>query len=191
MQVGNQQGETLGKVADIAIDVPTGRIAYVVIDASEYLGAEGQGQKLIAVPPQALSMSQGTLMLNADRQRMLRAPSFAETELPGTESPNWGGTYWGAGGPARSGGQMLNGRILDVDYARKTITVEGQGGRQILNIDPATTFELSGKSNAQLSDLASGDQITVVFTPRPDGSVVASTIRSGGDDSTNRQDPEK
>lgn len=45
--VMNHQGETLGEVEDIMLDVPRGRIAYAVMSAGGFLGI---GEKLFALP---------------------------------------------------------------------------------------------------------------------------------------------
>jgi uncharacterized protein YrrD len=44
-KVINLQGETLGKIAEIMLDVPRGRVAYAVMSAGGFLG---MGEKLFA-----------------------------------------------------------------------------------------------------------------------------------------------
>jgi len=46
-EVLNRQGEKLGKVEEIMLDVPTGRIAYAVLASGGFLGI---GDKLFAIP---------------------------------------------------------------------------------------------------------------------------------------------
>ncbi len=173
MDVKNQQGELLGEVSDIAVDLTSGRIAYVVVDAGAYLDSSGLEEVLVAVPPQAFTVSEGGLVLNADKDRLQRAPTFSESELPSPDSPNWGASYWGAS----AGRQTLSGRVVDIDADKGTVTVEGSNGRQVFAIDPDATFEFSDRPDADLSDLQSGEQVIVIFSPQPDGSVIAYTIR--------------
>src|ERR1700757_5074279 len=49
--VVNESGETLGKIRDIMIDVPSGRVAYAVLSVG---GLMGMGNKLFAIPWAAL-----------------------------------------------------------------------------------------------------------------------------------------
>jgi sporulation protein YlmC with PRC-barrel domain len=86
--VENRQGEEFGEVADLAIDLSSGRIAYVIL---EYGGWLGLGEKLAAVPWKALkadvSNPQVTMDINEDKLKTL--PSFARQEWPQTLDRQW------------------------------------------------------------------------------------------------------
>src|SRR4051812_41628357 len=54
-RVRNPAGEDLGKVEEIMIDVPSGRVAYAVVSFGGFLGI---GDKLFAVPWRALTLNE-------------------------------------------------------------------------------------------------------------------------------------
>lgn len=79
--IENRQGESLGEIQDLVVDPSTGRVSYAVLS---YGGVLGVGDKLTAVPFQALNPKPGEadkLVLNIDKERLKTAPSF--------ESGNW------------------------------------------------------------------------------------------------------
>jgi sporulation protein YlmC with PRC-barrel domain len=76
----NNNGERLGKVEDLVVDLGDSRLVEVVIDTSAYLGMDGA---LSAVPPQALRVnSDRTLGLDTSRDRLDAAPRFSEKAWP-------------------------------------------------------------------------------------------------------------
>ena len=75
MEVKNLQGEKLGKVENILIDLPSSRIVQVVISSGGFLGL---GDELSAVPPKALRYdpSQKVLALDMTKEALAQAPHF-------------------------------------------------------------------------------------------------------------------
>jgi sporulation protein YlmC with PRC-barrel domain len=75
MEVKNYQGEKLGKVDDLAVDLETGRIVQVILSAGGFLGI---GDTLVAVPPGALhrDATEKVVHLNADKEKLKAAPKF-------------------------------------------------------------------------------------------------------------------
>jgi sporulation protein YlmC with PRC-barrel domain len=87
--VENRQGENLGEIEDLVVDPATGRISYAVLS---YGGVLGIGDKLAAVPFNALNPKPDDpekLVLNIDRERLQRAPSFESREWPNLNDPNY------------------------------------------------------------------------------------------------------
>lgn len=80
-EVVNQQGEKLGKVNDIMLDVPHGRIAYAVMSTGGFLGL---GDKLFALPWSALTLDteKKCFVMDADAQRFENAPGFDKDRWP-------------------------------------------------------------------------------------------------------------
>jgi len=76
LTVRNLQNDKLGEVEDLAIDVQSGRLVYVVISAG---GMIGIGEKLHAVPPGALhhDVAKKVVRLDADKEKFKAAPKFA------------------------------------------------------------------------------------------------------------------
>ena len=62
--VVNDQGDDLGKIEAIMLDVTTGRIAYAVLSFGGFLG---MGNKLFAIPWSALDLGHGSEMLHPER----------------------------------------------------------------------------------------------------------------------------
>ncbi len=79
--VNNLQDEKLGKVDDILLDLPSGRIVAVVVSSGGFLGL---GDELSAIPPTALRLlSEGTvLQLDATKDMMSNAPHFKANQWP-------------------------------------------------------------------------------------------------------------
>lgn len=76
--VTNNEGKTLGKVDDIAIDLESGRVSLVILSSGGFLGV---GSKDIAVPPRAFSYDPAskTLRLDVDREKLKSAPAFEKS----------------------------------------------------------------------------------------------------------------
>ena len=73
--VQNQAGEDLGEINELMIDLEKGRIAYAVLSFGGFLGL---GDKLFALPWEALTMSAGGdfFILNVSRERLEQAEGF-------------------------------------------------------------------------------------------------------------------
>lgn len=80
-RVINSMGENLGKIRDIMIDVPTGRIAYAVLSSG---GVMGLGNRLYAVPWSALALDadKHCFLLDVDAERLKSAPGFDKDHWP-------------------------------------------------------------------------------------------------------------
>jgi sporulation protein YlmC with PRC-barrel domain len=88
-RVRNSAGDDLGKVEDIMLDVPTGRVAYAVLSFGGFLG---MGNKLFAIPWEALTLDEGEkqFILNVDKQVLETAPGFDKDNWPDMADPSWG-----------------------------------------------------------------------------------------------------
>lgn len=99
--VVNLAGDTLGKVTEIMLDVPTGRVAYAVMSSGGFLGL---GDRLFALPWSAMTLDteRKCFLLDADKARFDAAPGFDKDLWP-TEAdfdllrPKLH-EYWGARG---------------------------------------------------------------------------------------------
>jgi len=80
-KVVNRQGEDLGEIDEIMLDVPRGRIAYAVMSSGGFLG---MGEKLFAIPWSALTLDTDNkcFVLDVDRQRLKDAPGFDKDNWP-------------------------------------------------------------------------------------------------------------
>ena len=96
--VHNSAGESLGKVDEIMIDIPSGRIAYVVLS---FGGVLGLGNKLFAIPWSAVTVDEDKkcLILDVDKQTLENAPGFEKDAWPDMADTVWGAEiyhYYGA-----------------------------------------------------------------------------------------------
>ncbi len=80
-KVVNRQGEDLGEIDEIMLDVPRGRIAYAVMSSGGFLG---MGEKLFAIPWSALTLDTDNkcFVLDVDKQRLKDAPGFDKDNWP-------------------------------------------------------------------------------------------------------------
>jgi sporulation protein YlmC with PRC-barrel domain len=83
-------GEELGKVEDLVVDLPRGRMAYALLSFTGFLGLGG---RLFAVPWAALTLHQDgrSFVVNVDREVLETAPGFDRDQRPDMEDPRWGG----------------------------------------------------------------------------------------------------
>src|SRR5215475_11752941 len=79
--VRNEAGEDLGKVDDIMIDIPSGRIAYAVLSFGGFLG---MGNKLFAIPWSSFTLDEDEecFVLNIAKDRLEGAPGFDKDHWP-------------------------------------------------------------------------------------------------------------
>lgn len=97
-KVVNGAGEDLGKVQDLMIDTPTGRVAYAVLSFGGFLG---MGDKLFAIPWDRLSLDEKNkrFVLNIDKAKLEKAPGFDKDNWPDMADPSWGSriySYYGS-----------------------------------------------------------------------------------------------
>lgn len=79
--VQNTQGESLGDLKDLMIDLSTGKVAYAVVS---FGGVMGMGNKLFAVPWDALKVDGDNkqLILNTPKDQLKDAPGFDKDQWP-------------------------------------------------------------------------------------------------------------
>jgi len=87
-RVRSSAGENLGKIEDVMLDIPSGRIAYAVLS---YGGFMGIGDKLFAVPWSALSIDTGEheFVLDVDKKVLESAPGFDKDNWPDMAQPDF------------------------------------------------------------------------------------------------------
>jgi sporulation protein YlmC with PRC-barrel domain len=93
-RVRNSAGEDLGKIEEIMIDVPTGRVAYAVLSFGGFLG---MGDKLFALPWDALQLNEDEheFILNVDKATLENAPGFDKENWPDMADENWAAQIYG------------------------------------------------------------------------------------------------
>ena len=86
--VYNEQGEDLGDVKEIMLDMSTGRVSYAVLS---FGGILGMGEKLFAVPWDALTLDtvNKRFTLNVKKDRLENAPGFDKGSWPNMADQTW------------------------------------------------------------------------------------------------------
>ena len=91
-------GDDVGKIKEIMLDLSTGHIAYVVVASGGFLGIGG---KLLAIPWAMLTLdaSSDRFVLSASSEQIRNAPGFDKDDWPAMADPNWATTvhaYYGS-----------------------------------------------------------------------------------------------
>jgi hyperosmotically inducible periplasmic protein len=93
ISVKNLHNEKLGKVENILVDLPSGRIVAVIVSSGGFIG---MGDELSAIPPTALRFNtdRDTLQLDASKEMLSSAPHFKANQWPDFDQPSYaGGVY--------------------------------------------------------------------------------------------------
>ncbi len=86
--VYNHKDEKIGDLKEIMLNMHTGRVSYAVLSFGGFLG---MGEKLFAVPWQALSLDAPNkrLILDIDKSRLETAPGFNKDDWPDMANSEW------------------------------------------------------------------------------------------------------
>jgi sporulation protein YlmC with PRC-barrel domain len=90
MTVRNMEGEELGSINDLVIDVSSGKVTYAAMSVGGVLGI---GDKLLAVPFARLKFDHGQdemfFVLDMPKEKINAAPGFNEDDWPDFADPHW------------------------------------------------------------------------------------------------------
>jgi hypothetical protein len=88
--VYNLNGENLGDIKEVMLDVENGSVAYAVLSFGGFLGI---ADKLFAVPWNALTLKLETLdtrfILDVEKERLESAPGFDKDNWPDMADDSW------------------------------------------------------------------------------------------------------
>lgn len=86
--VYNQDGEDIGDIKEIMLDMRNGQVAYAVLSFGPILGLGG---KLFALPWTALTLDtqHKRFTLNVDKDRLKDAPGFDKSDWPDMADQAW------------------------------------------------------------------------------------------------------
>jgi hypothetical protein len=87
-RVVNGRGERLGRIAELMVDMGSGRIAYAVLS---FGGVLGVGDKLFAVPWSALRLDPDgrQFIFEVEKEKLERAPGFDKDHWPSSADARW------------------------------------------------------------------------------------------------------
>ncbi|MEN0037930.1 MAG: PRC-barrel domain-containing protein [Cellvibrio sp.] len=86
--VYNREGDSLGDIKEIMLDVASGKISYAVLSFGTFLGLGG---KLFAVPWSALTLDTENkrFILDVNKERLKNAPGFDKDDWPDMADETW------------------------------------------------------------------------------------------------------
>ena len=86
--VVNREGESLGDIKEIMLDVLTGKVSYAVLSFGGFLSI---GEKLFAVPWRALTLDTENhrFVLDVSNDRLTSAPGFNTDKWPDMADQHW------------------------------------------------------------------------------------------------------
>jgi sporulation protein YlmC with PRC-barrel domain len=86
--VDNLQNEKLGKVENLLVDLPSGRVVAIIVSSGGFLG---MGDELSAIPPTALRFTtdRETLQLDTSKEMLSSAPHFKANQWPDFAQPSY------------------------------------------------------------------------------------------------------
>lgn len=92
-KVVNPQGQDLGKIQELMLDVHNGRIAYAVLSFGGFLG---MGNKLFAIPWEMLTLDapNHAFVLDIDKEQLENAQGFDKDNWPDFADESLHQTYY-------------------------------------------------------------------------------------------------
>lgn len=84
--VVDPEGEVLGSISDLMLDLERGRIAYAVVATCGFMGI---GERLFAVPWRALHPMGHQFLLACERSALETAPAFDRDHWPLAPADEW------------------------------------------------------------------------------------------------------
>jgi sporulation protein YlmC with PRC-barrel domain len=157
-KVTDAQGEELGEIKDLVIDLQSGRVHAGVI---EYGGALGVGGKSYAFPIADLKpgKSEGQYTLaNVDKQKLEKAQGFAQGVWPEIDPQYWGREGQGSQSAAAGGTQAGN---LVRASEIKGKNVSDKSGQEVGELQGMTIDLQGGKVQSVLLSVKDGGQAQV------------------------------
>jgi len=108
MKVQNSNNQPMGKVENAAVDLPAGRVVYVILNPDSSLNL---GNNLYAMPPNALTLSPDHKTLNTgiDKEKLAGAPHFTKDNWQNLSDSTYGSQvyeYYGKQAYFRSSGNL-------------------------------------------------------------------------------------
>jgi sporulation protein YlmC with PRC-barrel domain len=100
-KVENPQGQNLGKIDNLMVNLHDGRVEYAVVEMGSFLGLGG---KLFAIPFTELQVDpvKEVFILNRSKEYLEKIPGFDKSHWPDTNAHTYFNdvnTYWGTANP--------------------------------------------------------------------------------------------
>jgi len=90
LNVMNPQGEKIGTIEDLVINLQDGKVQYIALSVGGVLGI---GDKLFAVPFQEVRFNHGKdemyFVIDISKEKLEQAPGFNKSDWPDFADPQW------------------------------------------------------------------------------------------------------
>jgi hypothetical protein len=171
MEVRNKQGEKLGEIKDLVMDLKSGKVSYAVLAVGGFLGI---GEKLLAVPPSSLGTdNDGYLQLNADQAQIQATVGFAATNWPEVDRPSFDAAVAPSSVGSAARNETQSARNIDAAASARARTdrdklyTDAKEARANVNVD----VDRSGPS-------ASAQAKLDIDPNHPNGRLIRGTVKS-------------
>lgn len=157
-KVSDAQGEEIGEIKDVVVDLRNGRVHAAVL---EFGGMLGVGEKNYAFPINQLKpgKGRGQYTMNIDKRKLENAQGFAQNEWPAMDSEYWGkiGGQGKAAAGATKAGKMTLVRASEVQGK----PVSDKSGQQVGEVQDLVIDMKSGQLRSIIIDVSGGGQARV------------------------------
>jgi sporulation protein YlmC with PRC-barrel domain len=152
--VVNSQGEELGEIKDVVINLNGGKVHAAVL---EFGGVLGMGEKNYAFPIGQLkpAKEKDKLVLNVDKEKLKNAQGFAKGQWPAMDDE-----YWGRIGSQGAGAGATKAQKLKLVRSSEMIgkDLQGKKGEDVGEIKDLTLSLKDGSVKNVMVDLDDGGQ---------------------------------
>lgn len=170
--VQNSQGENLGEIEDLMVDVSNEEIRYAVLSFGGFLDI---GEKLFAIPVSALTVDHQNevVVFDVDEETLQNAPGFDSDNWPDTAAPEWDAPYrdyWQDRALQPSDGALQDEDVAQGDATSPDGTMQDQ--------DVAQGDATSPDEMTQNEDVVQGDTGTGTEGMTEDDMMAAGVVRA-------------
>lgn len=155
MQVVNAQGEEIGDIKDIVIDLNSGRVHAAVLGFGGMLGI---GEENFAFPIKELKPGKqaNQVVMNIDKQKLENREGFSQSQWPGMDDQYWTrGTQAAAGSGAQ--GKMNLVRASELEGKE----VQDKSGRKVGEVQDVIVSLQNGEVKSYVVSLEDGGRANV------------------------------
>jgi len=191
MEVRNPEGEELGEIEDLVIDMESGKIRYAALSFGGFLDI---GDKLFAVPINALLLKhdeeENYFVLDVDKEKLETAPGFDSDSCPDFGNAKWSAgvdKFYGNRGEAGAGKKpdTHQGQVVSTAQGKLVMT-DDAGKKHTHNIGPNVTITLDGE-DADLDELQKGQEIEVTTEER-NGKKIVTAVEAKSKEGQSQED---
>lgn len=178
--VRNTNGEELGEINDVIVNIANQDIHYVILEFGGFLGL---GEKLFAYPMEAFALSRdrGELVLNVPKEKLENAPGFGRDDWPNWADARYNREVSEYFGTSRANDQAITQQGVHMRRLSQLIDsdVNDRRGREIGEIEDFVVDIGKGKIAYAVMDFEASASLGDKLLPLP---MTALTFPAGASD---------